>query len=121
MNIELLRKVQEQIVNHPETFRIDRWNCGTAQCIAGHALSMTGHQWMAPTNEPDNLVIAGDEATEVVAQRELALSFWQAKRLFYDWRWPSEFQVPYRNADYVGRAKIASERIDHFIATDGRE
>lgn len=40
---QLLRKVREHIVAHPEQFNWGEW-CGTRACIAGHILRCTGQQ-----------------------------------------------------------------------------
>lgn len=48
VNIPLLRKVLDHVTAHPEEHNQSMWgvrtSCGTAYCIAGHALVMSGVQ-----------------------------------------------------------------------------
>lgn len=50
INVHLLRKVLEHITEHPNEWDQDNWGvktaCGTAHCVAGHTVAMTGHELM---------------------------------------------------------------------------
>lgn len=49
-NLPLLRKVLDHIDAHPEEWRQEVWvsktPCGTAHCIAGHAVVLSGGQFV---------------------------------------------------------------------------
>jgi hypothetical protein len=100
MNIPLLRQIQAQIIQHPETFDMCIWDCGTAACIQGWALRFTG-------GFIDN-------------SNPLKLTPEEMKRLFYRNNWPVRFH-PAPPCTEKSLAKQAAARIDHFIATDGAE
>lgn len=48
MNVELLEKIREQIIAHPEQHDQQLWgfkaDCGTTHCIAGWAAVLTGQE-----------------------------------------------------------------------------
>ena len=138
MNKTLLLKVKAAILAKPERFDMDNW-CGTSHCIAGHAAVIAGwlkpnaayeflrRSWTPSANakaddcDPDVVASDGSHSAEPFA-RLLRLDEDQAERLFYSEEWPTPFAEAYKNATGPGaRAGIAADRIDHFIATDGRE
>lgn len=41
-NVQLLKRVREQVVMYPDTHDQEVWHCGTTACIAGHAALMGG-------------------------------------------------------------------------------
>jgi hypothetical protein len=125
MNIELLQRVKKAILDNPEHFSMDYWyqyidenghvtlenytvgvaegltECGTKACIAGWAV-----------------FLGRDDSTGVYdiglyAQNILDLTNDQARRLFHMDRWPKQF--------WLDDTETAAARIDHFIATGGRE
>lgn len=116
INVERLREVQENIKNHPEHFDMSYWykdklgtivyktpkskeqmlKCGTTACIAG---------WLCIG---ENLNDGADIATRA---REIVGC--DTYMLFNDCYWPEQF-LPVT-------PESAIARIDHFIATDGRE
>jgi hypothetical protein len=114
MNTELLLKVKERILAHPKALEMATWgiavpestHCGTLACIAGHAVHIaTGR------------VELGRRA-ERTAKELLGISPDQAFRLFFVDEWPPNFFNSYANTkDKVKAAKVAADRIDHFIAT----
>jgi len=126
MNVELLQKVKEHVLEEPSRFQmgdvIHRANpgesycdlgieitvpkCGTVACIAG---------W--------SLVLSGERSTDMgKAEELLGISDVEGDRLFLMGRWPNEFESRFSSADNPQeRANIAAERIDHFIATNGAE
>jgi hypothetical protein len=135
MNVELLEKVKEHILLKPRTFimgsfietigevpgRTTFYNdagdiikfdkCGTAACIAG---------WATILHEKTNQIPYGkiqDRAKSILGITES-----QSNRLFYDTFWPKDFYNRYLTAkSQKQRAQVAAERIDHFIATHGKE
>lgn len=48
-NQDLILRVLEQITHHPETHDQKVWGfepyCGTAYCVAGHAVALSGLEW----------------------------------------------------------------------------
>lgn len=49
VNVDLLRKVLTYITEHPEEWEQANWavrtDCGTACCVAGHAVAMSGYKF----------------------------------------------------------------------------
>lgn len=140
MNTKLLLKVRGAILAEPEKFRMEWWfqeepksPCGTSACIAGHVLAISrnwktlkrGVKFYKQSEHPDY-----DKENEItdeirsIAVRELGLSDYDHNidNLFVSTVWPYEFRDRYHNARTAKqRAKVAADRIDHFIATEGRE
>ena len=58
VNTELLKRVVNHIIEHPETWDQRRWHCGTSHCVAGHCQIMAGKP---PTDEG-----AADDAREAL-------------------------------------------------------
>lgn len=115
MNVELLEKIAEVIVEKCGQFDMDTWHgegCGTAHCIGGWAEVLTG-------SEPGYSLIAKAQLLGI----GYGLNDSQAGRLFYLDCWPEGFRNAYRDEerDPLAKAKIAADRIRHFIATDGCE
>lgn len=85
-----------------------KW-CGTSGCIAGHAVGLTyAHNRSIPERARDRL----------------GLNYAQGARLFIAGNWPEPFRKIGRRHHREGQphyAKNAALRIDHFIATKGRE
>lgn len=130
INSELLLKVAEYIEGHPKEFDMSHWRghqkkqlpnpwyrvvvglpapteaCGTTYCMAGWTVALSGGD------------MAGNLPAQ--AQRLLSLSLEQAQRLFYEHNWPQRFRGSHVKHD-ADRVWLASERIRHFIATNGAE
>lgn len=92
--------------------------CGTAACIAGWACLLGGDEELA-TNIRD--FRSGWRTVEFRARDLLGLDESQARRLFYQGLWPTQFAVPAQrmsvgSAEY---AQIACKRIDWMIKTGG--
>lgn len=129
MNIKLLKKIITRLrrMRHPQHFNMDFYGeknaCGTTACIAGHALLLEGYRCTGwDTFVIDSLADPVNPATE--AEERLDLTTNEADRLFYVGNWPKEFKAARngRAAKHVyNDPKIAAARIEHFIATDGRE
>ncbi len=116
INVEKLREVQENIRNHPKHFDMGYWylneikglisetpeskekmlECGTAACIAG---------WLCIG---ENL----SDGTDIAARAKEIVGC-DTYFLFNDYFWPEQF-LPVT-------PESAIARIDHFIATEGRE
>lgn len=133
MNVKLLRKVKKHILEEPRRFAMGTWlkkytpgtlidepdseafvtrrvpACGTVGCIAGWTVDLTGGK-------------SNRAAFESTARRRLEISPTKSTRLFYTYAWPQKFLDRYLNANTKQtRAKIAAERIEHFISTKGAE
>lgn len=128
MNVTLLRKVQAKLrrLKHPAHFNMDHWaqktDCGTAACIAGHVLLVSGYKagpipkWQqGDYMDPESQLMftdlngqkvnnPGDEAAML-----LDLNSQQELELFYDEYWPDRFKVNGNDP------KKAADRIEDFI------
>lgn len=88
VNVELLRKVLEHITAHPDEHDQEVWArrtaCGTAMCLAGHAVVMTGHRidWSLLDIGGLATFTTTGEIIEAVAERELGLDLGQSVELF---------------------------------------
>lgn len=94
-------KGYKKLKNHIEA-------CGTTACIAGWACILTESEVNVSTD------------TEILAMIQLGLTNEEARKLFFESYWPRQF----RKADIFAeedRAQEAAKRIDHFIATNGKE
>jgi hypothetical protein len=117
MNIELLERIKNHILEEPKRINMYCWVksveydgplCGTAACIAGWAFLLADKVSLGYVNE---------EATSL-----LWLNPDQSVRLFYVDNWPDRFRVldrvPPGTSAY---AQVVARRIEHFIDTEGRE
>lgn len=93
INVPLLRKTLEHITAHPTEWNQEYWGrtfnnerdevCGTAYCLAGHAVVMTGHTLTFSNGGYSHFTDQGEEIGEV-AERELGLTYDEAYELFHD-------------------------------------
>jgi hypothetical protein len=132
MNIELLNKVKEKILDEPGQFIMHMWtskelarfvrgkevkskrvtvNCGTAACIAGWACCITKNLNPAQFNNSFDSPLFLNALELNSEQRDLLFDF--------DC-WPPQFRV-HQNEGTRAFARQAAKRIDHFIATNGEE
>jgi hypothetical protein len=152
MNVELLEKVKQHILEEPRRYNQQHWigvgeteirkrfgkvgdlpPCGTMACIAGWTCILAGVDLKGV-----DLFSISDKAEEL-----LGINCIQADRLFssvaedalvdeemdedeyqeyFSGDWPYGFAKDYVLAKTAeDRAKVAVARIDHFIATDGKE
>lgn len=125
MNTRLLRKVQKAILAEPAKFDMDFYfarsgesPCGTVACIAGHAIALTKKfRKLRCGLNPRVRFNAAD-----IAQGALGLNYEGAWNLFHLDDWPSKYRRGYLNAKSArGKTRAAARRIDHFIATGGKE
>lgn len=121
MNVELLRKIAAVIQEKPEEFDMRMWHaknaCATTHCIGGWAQVLSG----VPEDEdrPDQMASLLGLSYEIV-EEDGAINLdtdCEASRLFFRHNWPTQFQRPRASIDPVN----AAARIEHFIATEGRE
>ena len=130
MNIALLRKIQNHILEEPLRLKMEIWNrshnkdcdieyflraierqdeskippCGTVACIAGWGEILSNSYGRMYKVIFD---ITNQECTT----------------LFYLDRWPEKFREAYKKTrdGSLNRAKVTCARIDHFIETNGIE
>ena len=117
MKKALLLKVKEAILAEPKNY--DQNNlCGTACCIAGHAVAIAKPKTWSRLNKEDDGALMADTAKSL-----LGLDNEQYYRICnYAHSWPEPFDTKFGCATTSKqRAKIAAKRIDHFIATGGAE
>jgi hypothetical protein len=94
INVPLLRKTLEHITAHPEEHNQSFWAvqtpCGTAYCLAGHAVQLAGHEilWTdvcpcgCDSRERSAWHCTDGREIEYVATEELGLTEDQADDLF---------------------------------------
>lgn len=87
INVPLLRKTLEHITEHRQEWYQGAWairtECGTAYCLAGHAVVLSGHEIRVPEGEYQlGYATASGEYVSEVAMEELGLTEWEAERLF---------------------------------------
>lgn len=139
-----LREVQSRIKAEPLQFDMQSWyrerdrfnsdsglcditipNCGTAACIAGWMVCIDRN-----INPSQAVMLVGDAGISVrQAFRVEDGSALDWDKLFYDHNWPQPYRQQFYEAEnifendarYAAMAKVACERIDHFIRTDGAE
>lgn len=117
MNVELLIRTRDMILENTEAFDMDVWgwksdliDCNSPACISGLSVYLAG----GPTEDRGH-----GERPEY-----LDLTETQRQKLFYVENWPEQFEVEFRSAQGKQNhwaAHIAAARIDHFLATEGRE
>lgn len=127
INVALLRKIQKQILAEPRQFQMNTWfsetddfhkqvevKCGTAACIGGWAVTI------AKKTKPSEYWKAGWD-TLPEAKKLLRITISGVERLFTVSNWPDKFRHAYYDAKTnQGQAQAASDRIEHFIKTNGR-
>lgn len=135
MNVELLRQIQTVILEEPKRVDMGDWidsrrtnlpECGTVGCIYGWAKAITTS---LRGKELSNLVwgMEGMDGTDGRylddGAKLLGLTEPQACRLFFDCDWPARFRHALNRAkrQTPEYAQVVSDRIDHFIATEGAE
>ncbi|HEY0004402.1 MAG TPA: hypothetical protein VGB17_06295 [Pyrinomonadaceae bacterium] len=138
MKTRLLKKIQQAILEHPAHFDMDEWgaryklenlvhdeppesNCNTTACIAGWACVLTNSHPTFEWKELPGFGLCVDDHEHHTGSL-LGLNQKQVDRLFYTCFWPKRFEARYERAKKnTTKARIAAERIDHFIATKGAE
>lgn len=98
-------------------------NCGTAACIAGWAVSIDFFERNKKKVQPSE-VVKRVTINRCSTAQILDISIEQGERLFFSQNWPAPWTCPHKQFDQLPpeeRAKAAVARIEHFIATEGRE
>lgn len=121
VNERLLRQVQQQILAEPASLHMGTFDCGTAACIAGHALRLSGNPVVNPHEPALHQRVRGYAHPWDVAREVLALTEDEAQRLFDADSWPQPFRIHFAEETVQQRAWWAAERIRHFIQTGGAE
>lgn len=122
---KLLRRVKREILAKPNSYRQDVWNCGSAACIAGHAIALTIPS-VRPLKDEDGDTYPSidgcklNEDWEDLANRVLGLDYDHFDGSLFtadpELDWPEPFAEEWRKAaSREDKAKIAARRIDHFI------
>lgn len=129
MNTKLLNRVALAILREPKKFNMREWTrldtespCGTTACIAGWAIAINcGYENLKALHEARMSYSWG--LTSQKGMAELDLTYGQRDPLFHASNWPEEFRLAYneQGANSEDRADIAFWRIQHFIATEGKE
>lgn len=105
MNVKLLRKIAAVIQEKPKKFSMKAFSetktCGTVHCIGGWACAISGL----------------DRFGHTPAQKILGLSDEEAGRLFY----PDSALCLNKFGGWNATPQQGAARIEHFIATKGRE
>ncbi len=131
MNIPLLKEIQAAILEEPKRFQMSWWieesnetPCGTAACIAGHAVIINEVRILQKTLKDFHVIkkiahqlIYVEENARVL----LDISREQSARLFLLDRWPWKYKNRYASSDQIGRAQVACARIEFFILTEGKD
>lgn len=104
-NLPLLRKVLDHIDAHPEEWNQAAWmtetTCGTACCIAGHAIVFDGTHTLTVAN--DDVLVDGvsmvrgedgrwHDAAAIVGAKVLGLTEDEAGDLFHGWNGRADVQ-----------------------------
>ncbi len=148
MNTKLLRKIQKAIIKYPDQFDMSNWfekkkgigRCGTSACLAGWAVTIKNRSQnplkvaleLFPRdayrfNIESAPYLGGrfNSEMENLGMEYLEISKREAERLFFTTCWPQKYESVYLNAirakHYKKAARIAFNRINHFIKTEGRE
>jgi len=126
MNEALLRQVMDEIRKEPKQFDITSWfdrqasesPCGTTGCIAGWAVALVHHKGDLKAASQNPILYPGK-----VGQKLLELSYEEKQRLFFLEHWPKAYRDAYwaNGATAQCRARATVARIEHFIATEGKE
>jgi len=138
--VKLLRRVKRHILAEPKRLDMNQWvkpsrqsPCGTAACIAGWTVLLSGpEEKIAEVSKTRTLYEANEAAIGGFgvgigerARQLLGLTYEQSVRLFHvkaawvNGVWPTEFARRYTSTKTTKaeKAKVAAERIDHFIRT----
>src|SRR5262245_26301554 len=96
MNTQMLYKICNIIMKHPERFDMHFWHsrtvCGTSHCIAGWAEVLTYGERPHPATWEDHLNAPWPPDPEEIGCEVLDLTHAQGKRLFHVEYWPIKFQ-----------------------------
>lgn len=143
--IKMLRRIQKEIKREPRRFIMEDFfdsedeeaPCKSAACIAGFTLILRDrdrwlervstrktkgrYQFMSAVKRLEEEYKPIDKDTAYDAARVLRLDSDQERRLFFSAHWPQKFYTKYliSKNNRSARARIAVQRIEHFIKTGG--
>lgn len=131
MNIRRLRKLAKFVRTNPSRYDQNQW-CGTKACLAGHAAILAGIKDAEIFNgaRSEGRRLSSGTLIDTKAAIWLGINDAEADRLFDTVSsvpmsrdaWPQRFCERYRRARTAKtRAKVAADRIEHFINTGGCE
>lgn len=123
MNKDLLLAVKAKILAEPMWFSMAAWSiqttrrfedhhvCGTAHCIGGHVLVLSGYEPGLPLMTGNTIFQRACEALDIGER--------QGAEMFYTDGWPNNFRRDYYSGyeedDFPKMADAAARRIDQFI------
>lgn len=124
LNKALLRRLARKLrrLRHEEHYDQSSWHiktqCGTAACIAGHAVIEAGYR-ILPADDPFDIPLCSIEGGPPVpideaAQELLGLDHLLSPDLFSEvpmWDWPEEFAERWKRADPKGPAPQRPSRV----------
>ena len=148
MNVELLHRIKAHILENPMRIYMGEWSieleerqeyesnsgetlmapdCGTVACICGWAerlswakgsLGQTGGE-----GQTGRKLLGLHGSSSFPAFVSTSTNFSEAQRLFHEECWPQDLRdrlavATFQSAEY---ARVVADRIDRFIATDGKE
>jgi hypothetical protein len=135
MNVKLLRKIQKHILAEPARYEQNAIitigapgamcvaanrlypQCGTIACIGGWAILLTAKRRLKTSRYSLNYLTLGKLLGVKKSQIAKLVSYTD-----YATEWPDHFADKYNQAETPkARARIAAQRIDHFIKTKGAE
>lgn len=146
LNLRLFERVKKNILKEPKQFFMDGLfgsidglgdfnedlpseipNCGTAACIAGHALFLNSKK--KKISEVDDPSTHGklDEAAELlgIVDYDGNADTSLAEELFLAYRWDKDLFDKYKRfteqGKWTARAKVAVKAIDRFIKTYNKQ
>ena len=127
MNVDVIRKAVDVA---PKDMNMDDWVCGSMACIAGTCLIQHGFK----AREIKLMPFSGEQSPSALAGELMGIDAERRRRLFMLDLWPREFVIDDGEQCFVmsgnGKALAAGtpeylarvkERVEHFIATEGRE
>ena len=132
-----LRQIKKWLLEKPGKFNMETWvnYCGTTCCIGGKGAILAGYARIPRVRDgeenwgdliPTRLGKRVNEAEKAdpimcwdpMYRKSLRLTIAESHRLFDVEKWPAKFKNAYWEAyEPVDQAKVAAQRIDHFIAT----
>jgi hypothetical protein len=133
VNVEALREtvnnIEAVVRVRPSAFDMSEWceadACGTVACFAGWAMTSNEQAaWLRHydfAKSPWQIACDRFDLTKGTNYSDVG----EDDRLFLMDQWPVEFRQQYYAAaekdDALGKVQALRDRVEHFIATDGRE
>lgn len=128
MNVRRLRKLARYVMAHPSKY--DQYSyCGTQACLAGHGCILAGTP-VEKIISKDGTKLLADSTIFRRAKKFFELTQKEAWKLFGPpcsfssdgTEWPLSFSKRYKSVKTPrAQARVARDRIEHFIKTKGKE